>query len=313
MFAGLSLGATILLGGFGAIVLIALARSIRIVPARSTLVIERLGKYTGSLEAGFHVLIPFIDRVRYKHSLKEQAVDVPTQPCFTLDNIRVEVDGVLYYRVEDPKKASYGIRNYRYATIQLAQTTMRSVIGRLELDKTFEEREQINAAILAVLNDATVPWGVQVTRYEIQNIRVPNDILHAMEVQLRAERERRALIARSEGEKESKVNQSIGSREEAINHSEGEKERLVNEAEGRAAEIRAIAKATAISIEKIAGAISEQGGEAALVLQISEEYIAELNKRAKSGTKLVLPMDVTNINSVLETVNRMVKENRQAL
>lgn len=313
MFGGLSVGATILLAGFGAIALIAIARSIRIVPSRSTLVVERLGKYSGSLDAGFHLLIPFIDRVRYKHSLKEQAIDVPTQPCFTLDNIRVEVDGVLYYRVEDPKKASYGIRDYRYATIQMAQTTMRSVIGRLELDKTFEEREQINAAILAVLNDATIPWGVTVTRYEIQNIRVPNDILHAMEVQLRAERERRALIARSDGEKESKVNQSIGSREEAINRSEGEKERLINEAEGRAAEIRSIARATAISIERIASAISEQGGEAALVLQISEEYIAELRKLAKAGTKLVLPMDVTNINSVLETVNRMVKENREAL
>lgn len=303
----------IALGILGFILFVGVLRSIRIIPAKTVSVVERLGKYATTLEAGFHLLVPFIDKVKYRHSLKEQAVDVPTQPCFTQDNVKVEVDGVLYFKVVDSKKASYGISDYRYATIQLAQTMMRSVIGKLELDRTFEEREQINAEILRNIDEATDPWGVQITRYEIQNIRVPDNILESMEIQLRAEREKRAAVARSLGEMESRINYSAGMMEESINKSEGAKERLINEAEGRAAEIRALAHATAESLGKIATALETEAGDAALIMRISEEYISELNKLARPGTKLMLPMDLTNINSVLQTVNRMVKETKEEL
>ncbi|MFP4012162.1 MAG: SPFH domain-containing protein, partial [Spirochaetaceae bacterium] len=250
----------IVAGILGLIILVGLFRSIRIVPAQTALVVERLGKYVHTYNAGFHVLVPFIDRVRYQHSLKEHAFDVPSQPCFTWDNVKIDVDGVLYYRVVDPVKASYGITDYAYATVQLAQTTMRSVIGKLELDKTFEERESINAEIMQAVDDATDPWGIKITRYEIQNITVPDDILTAMEIQVRAEREKRAAVARSQGEMESKINYSVGVMEEAVNRSEGEKERRVNEASGRASEIRALAKATAESIERVAAALEAEGG-----------------------------------------------------
>ncbi|MFP4511069.1 MAG: SPFH domain-containing protein [Spirochaetota bacterium] len=291
--------------------LTAIIKSIKIIPNKTAKIVERLGKYNRTLDAGIHMLIPFIDRVRYTHNLKEQAIDVPTQPCFTNDNVRIEVDGVLYFKVMDPKKASYGITDYRYGTIQLAQTTMRSVIGKLELDKTFEERENINGSILKSIDEATDPWGVRITRYEIQNIRVPDDILNAMEVQMRSERDKRAIIARSLGEMESRINSSSGERDEAINRSEGEKEKRINEAEGRAAEIRSLAKATATSIARIAEAIEQDGGEDALVLRISEGYIEELRKLAQKDTRLILPMDLTNINSVLETVNAMVQRNKR--
>lgn len=297
------------LGVLAFILIVGIFRSIRIIPAQSVSIVERLGKYASTMQAGFHVMVPFVDKVRYRHSLKEQAIDVPTQPCFTQDNIRVDVDGVLYFKVFDPHKASYGITDYRYATIQLAQTMMRSVIGKLELDRTFEEREQINGEILRNIDEATDPWGVKITRYEIQNITVPDNILQAMENQLKAEREKRAAIARSIGEMESRINYSAGIMEEAINRSEGAKERLINEAEGRASEIRALAKATAESLKLVANALENEAGDAALVMQISEGYIAELNKLARPGTKIILPMDLTNINSVLETVSRMVQEN----
>ena len=301
------------LGILALVLLVGIIRSIRIIPAQTVAVIERLGKYANTLQAGFHILVPFIDKVKYRHSLKEQAVDVPTQPCFTLDNVKVDVDGVLYFRVVDPKRASYGISDYRYATIQLAQTMMRSVIGRLEMDRTFEQREQINGEILKNIDEATDPWGVQITRYEIQNIRVPDNILTSMEIQLKAEREKRAVVARSLGEMESRINYSAGVMEEAINRSEGAKERLVNEAEGRAAEIRSLARATAESVRRVAEALETEAGDAALVMQISEEYIEKLKMLARPGTKLMLPMDLTNINSVLQTVNRMVQENKEQL
>jgi regulator of protease activity HflC (stomatin/prohibitin superfamily) len=301
------------LGILGFILIIGILRSIRIIPARTVAVVERLGKYAHTLEAGFHVLVPFVDKVKYRHSLKEQAIDVPTQPCFTQDNVKVDVDGVLYFKVIDPNKASYGISDFRYATIQLAQTMMRSVIGKLEMDRTFEEREQINGAILRNIDQATDPWGVQITRYEIQNIRVPDNILKSMEMQLRAEREKRAVIARSLGEMESRINYSAGVMEEAINRADGVKQKLVNEAEGRASEIRALAHATAESLGRVARALETEAGDAALVMQISDQYIAELNKLARKGTKLMLPMDLTNINSVLQTVNRMVRETKEQL
>lgn len=297
----------IVMGIIALILVVAVLRSIRVVAAQTVLVIERLGKYSGTLQAGFHVLIPFIDKVAYSHSLKEQAIDVPSQPCFTWDNVKVDVDGVLYYKVVDPKKASYGITNYEYATIQLAQTTMRSVMGRLELDKTFEERDSINAAIVKEVDAASLEWGVQVTRYEIQNISIPPEILEAMEAQLRAEREKRAQIARSIGEMESKINYSQGEMEESINRSEGEKEKWINEAEGKAAEITALAAATAASIRKVATALDTDGGDEALSLQLAEQYLAELKNLARKGTQVVLPLDLTDMDGVMSSVRQMLK------
>jgi regulator of protease activity HflC (stomatin/prohibitin superfamily) len=295
----------ILLIGFGATFFISLFRSIQIIPSKQVRVIERLGKFTNSMEAGLHLLIPFIDKVRYTHSMKEQALDVPSQSCFTKDNVRIKVDGVLYFQVVDPKRASYGITNYRLATIQLAQTTMRSVIGKLELDKTFEERDQINAAIVKEVDQATDPWGVRITRYEIKNIEVPPDILIAMEIQLKAEREKRAVVARSEGERASKVNHSQGEMQENINRSEGIKEQLINEATGRAAEILSIAKATAASISTLAEAINVPGGDEALNLQIMEGYVNSMRSLAKKDTQVILPIDLTRIDETLEKLKKI--------
>ena len=296
-----------LAGLFGLIVVISLLRSIRVVPARTALVIERLGKYSRTLSAGLHVLIPFLEKVRYKYNLKEVAIDVPAQDCYTQDNVKVRVDGVLYIQVVDPVKSAYGISDYKYATIQLAQTTMRSVIGKLELDKTFEERDQINGSVVQSVDVASDPWGVKVSRYEIQNIQVPHAILEAMEVQMKAERERRADIARSLGEMESKINRSQAVMEEVINISEGEKERMINVAEGRAQEIRSIAKATAGSIRKVAEALEDVGGEEAAVLRVSESYIEQLNGIAESNNKVILPVNLTNMGEVLANVKAMIK------
>jgi regulator of protease activity HflC (stomatin/prohibitin superfamily) len=297
----------IVLGLFGFVILVSVVRSIRIVPAQQAQIVERLGKYAGTLQSGFHILIPFIDKVRYNHSLKEQAIDVPVQTCFTHDNVKIQVDGVLYYKVFDPKKASYGITNFQMGTVQLAQTTMRSVIGKLELDKSFEERDNINAAIVREVDEASDEWGVKVTRYEIKNIEVPRTILGAMEVQMRAEREKRALVARSLGEKESKVNYSQGIMTESINRSEGEKQKWINEAQGRAAEIRAIARATATAIKTLAQAISVPGGPDAVNLRLAEQYIGTLNSVARQGTKVILPMDLTDMEGTMETLKKLTK------
>lgn len=291
----------------GGIVFLSLVLHVRVVPARRALVVERLGKYRRTLEAGFHVLIPYLDRVRYRHSLKEQAIDVPPQPCFTQDNVKITVDGVLYFRVIDPKRASYGILNYEYATIQLAQTTMRSVIGKMELDRTFEERDRINAAIVQVLDDASDPWGVKVTRYEIQNVQLPSSVQQSMEYQIKADRQKRAVIARSVGEMEARINHSVGVMEEAINRSEGEKARQINEAEGRAQEILAIAAATAAGLSRIAEAVRAEGGHDALVLRTAEEYIGALEKLAAKSPEVVLPVDLTDIRSITQMVRKALK------
>lgn len=300
----------IILGALGALVVISIVRSFRVVPAQSVQIVERLGKYANTLTSGFHLLVPFIDKVRYIHSLKEHAVDVPVQTCFTQDNVKIAVDGVLYYKVVDPKKASYGITDFKIGTIQLAQTTMRSVIGRLVLDKTFEERDNINAAIVKEVDEASDAWGVKVTRYEIRNIEIPPTILGAMEVQMKAEREKRALVARSTGEKESKINYSQGVMTEAVNMSEGEMQKMINEAEGRAAEIRAIARATAISISALAKAISVPNGQDAVNLQLSEQYIASLSGLAKKDTKVVLPLDISDLSTALEKLQRLIDQPR---
>jgi len=298
------------------ILAIAILRSIRIVPAKKAYVVERLGKYCKTMEAGFHILVPFIDKVAYKHSLKEKALDVPIQPCFTQDNVKVMVDGVVYMRVVDPKKASYGITkrvktphltDYEYATIQLAQTTMRSVIGKLELDRTFEERDSINAEIVHNVDEATNPWGITVSRYEIQNIKVPDSILTTMEKQMQAERIRRAVILESEGAMEARINRSIGDMEKAINESEGEKQKMINEAEGKASEIRALSRATAISIAKVASAIGQENGEDAVSLQLTESYFDELGNLAKKDTEVILPVDMTNIKEIEQQIKDFIK------
>lgn len=309
-FGPIAIGIFILLG------FLILVKSFRIVPAKQAWIVERLGKYSSTLEAGLHLLVPFIDKVKYKHSLKEKALDVPVQPCFTSDNVRIFVDGVVYLRVVDPVKASYGISklhrtpgltDYEYATVQLAQTMMRSVIGKLELDKTFEERENINAQIVKSVDEATDPWGIQISRYEIQNIKVPDTILRTMEKQMQAERERRARILESEGTMTARINRSVGQMEKEINESEGIKEKQINEAEGRAAEILYLSKATAASIEKVASAISLPNGADAVSLQVTERVIEEFANLAKSGNKIILPMDLSNLGSVEQKVKDSLK------
>ncbi|UTY24900.1 SPFH domain-containing protein [Treponema denticola] len=277
--------------------IVALFRSIRIVPHKVALIVERLGKYHTTLDAGFHILFPFLDRVKYKQNLKEQAIDVPAQDCFTKDNVQVRIDGILYLQVFDPIKASYGIRDYRYATILLAQTTMRSVVGQLDLDDTFEAREQINAQVVKAVDEASDPWGVKVTRYEIQNIRVSDSIMDAMENQMKAEREKRAEIARSVGEMETVINLSRAAYEEAVNISEGEKERMINEAEGQAREIVAVAEATADGIKKIAASTQIQGGMEAAKLTVSQEWINALSSMDEN-TKIIMSADFTNIKKM---------------
>jgi regulator of protease activity HflC (stomatin/prohibitin superfamily) len=293
-------------GAFGLLVAIQLFRSIRIVPAQSTSIVERLGRYSSSLEAGFHILLPFLDRVAYRHTLKEQAVDVPSQECFTADNVKVHVDGVLYLRVMDAKRASYGVTDYHFACICLAQTTIRAVVGKLELDRTFEERSAINALVVRALDEAASPWGIKVTRYEIQNIKVPDTVLRSMELQMKAERDKRAEIAKSLGVMESKINYSMASMEEAVNKSTGEKQRSINEAEGRAAEILAIAKATAESIERIAGAVSLPNGAEAASLRVAEAYIDALRNLAVPGTKVLLPLDLADPAAITRHTDRLL-------
>lgn len=277
--------------------IVALFRSIRIVPHKVALIVERLGKYHTTLDAGFHILFPFLDRVKYKQNLKEQAIDVPAQDCFTKDNVQVRIDGILYLQVFDPIKASYGIRDYRYATILLAQTTMRSVVGQLDLDDTFEAREQINAQVVKAVDEASDPWGVKVTRYEIQNIRVSDSIMDAMENQMKAEREKRAEIAHSVGEMETVINLSRAAYEEAVNISEGEKERMINEAEGQAREIVAVAEATADGIKKIAASTQIQGGMEAAKLTVSQEWISALSS-IDENTKIIMSADFTDIKKM---------------
>jgi regulator of protease activity HflC (stomatin/prohibitin superfamily) len=294
---------------------------VRIIPQNEAYVVERLGKYSGTLLSGFHILIPFIDRVAYKHTLKEQVIDVPSQICITRDNISVEVDGVLYMTVMDPQKASYGISNYHIASLQMSQTTMRSVIGKLELDRTFEERETMNAEIISAVDKASSPWGIKVNRYEVKNITPPQSIKDAMEKQMRAEREKRALIAESEGEKmaminkaegdkQAKINIAEGERQKLINISEGEKQRRINEAEGRAEEIRLVADATANALWRVGQAIVGDGGEDAVSLRIAETYLAEFGKLAKTNNTMIIPTNVVDLASIVAVGRDVIKHGR---
>ena len=299
---------TIILGGIILFVLVAFFKAIRIVPQKEAFIVERLGKYSKTLEAGFHVLFPFIDKVAYRHSLKEQAVDVLPQSCITKDNIAVEVDGILYMQVIDPKKASYGINNYLFASSQLAQTTMRSVMGKLDLDKTFEERDAINSVIVDAVDKASDPWGIKVTRYEVKNIMPPQSIKDAMEKQMRAEREKRALIAESEGDRQAKINRAEGDRQEMIARSEGEKQKRINESEGKAIEIQKVAEATATGIREIAKAINEDGGINAVNLRIAEQYLNEFGKLAQTNNTMIIPSNLADIAGVIKTATAVVQK-----
>lgn len=288
-----------------------IVRSIRIVPTKSAYIVERLGVYSSTLGPGFHVLVPFMDKVAYIQDLKEEAINVPPQVCFTTDNVQVEVDGIIYLTVQDPVKASYGVTNYRFAAIQLAQTTMRSVIGTLELDKTFEERDIINSKIVGVLNEVGGHWGITVHRYEVKNIVPPASVKVAMEQQMTAERNRRAIMAQSEGDRQSRINNSEGFKTEAVNKSEGEMQKRINEAEGRAREIEAIANATAEAIEKIAAAVIEEGGEKAVQLRLSEQFLNRMKGLARPGTKVVLPADLTRLDTMLDSLELLPTTKRK--
>lgn len=276
--------------------------TIQVVPTQTVRIVERLGRFNRKLGAGMHVLLPWLDRVTYIHDLREQTVDVPPQQCFTRDNVRVIVDGVMYIQVVDPLKASYGVTDYRRATMQLALTTSRAIIATLDLDKTFEERDMISAKVVQELARAGTAWGIQVLRYEIKNIEPPDTVKSAMEAQVTAERNRRAVIARSEGEKQARVNRSEGVKNELTARSSGEKQRLINEAQGRAREILALAEATALSIERLAVAIRAEGGESAVRLRLSEAYLDKLRGLARSGTRVLLPADLTRLDHLLRAV-----------
>ena len=290
------------------IVLVTILKTAIIVPQKTAFIVERLGKYRCTLEAGFHILVPFIDRIAYRHTLKEQAIDVPPQECITKDNIAVSVDGILYMQVMDPAKASYGIGNYLFATTQLAQTTMRSEMGKLDLDRSFEERTAINAAIVSAVDKASDPWGIKVTRYEIKNITPPRTIRDAMEKQMRAEREKRAMIAESEGERQSKINRAEGERQQAIALSEGERARKINEAEGRAKEILLVADAQAEGIRKVAQALGEKGGIESVNMQLAQQYLAQFGNLAKSNNTMIIPADLANVAGVIKACTSIVKK-----
>ena len=284
------------------IVVIALFKTAKVVPQKSQIVIERLGKYSRTLDAGFHILIPFMDRIAYRHSLKEIAIDVPSQTCITADNIAVEIDGIIYLQIIDAKAASYGIENYLFATSQLAQTTLRSEIGKIDLDRTFEEREAINSMVVSAVDKASDPWGIKILRYEIKDILPPMSVKDALEKQMRAERERRATVAESEGTRQAKINVSEGMRQEAINLSEAEKQKQINEAEGRAAEIKLIAGATADGLRMVAEAIHSPGGKDAMSLRVAEQYVKEFGKLAHENNTMILPANLTDIGSATAAI-----------
>ena len=293
------------------IVILLLIKTAVVVPQRSEYIIERLGKYRKSLGAGFHILIPFLDKVAYKRSLKEEVMDIPSQDCITTDNVSVSVDGVLYLQVIDGKLSCYGIDNYRIAASQLAQTSLRSVIGKIELDRTFEERETLNQQVVAAIDEAAQNWGVKVLRYEIKDITPPQSVMDAMEKQMRAEREKRAEIATSEGDRQARINRAEGLKTEAVEVSEGEKQKRINEAEGQAKEIELVAQATAEGIRKIADSLSLTGGKTAANLRIAEKYIGEFGKLAKENNTMIIPANMGDISSMVATVMSVLDHAKQ--
>jgi regulator of protease activity HflC (stomatin/prohibitin superfamily) len=293
------------------LVLIVLARTAVVVPQQGAFVVETLGRYNRTIQAGFHILVPFIDRIAYKHNLKEEAMDIPEQICITRDNVQVGVDGVLYLQVLDASKASYGITNYRFAIVQLAQTTLRNEIGKIELDRTFEERATINANVVSELDKASAPWGVKVLRYEIKNINPPKDVLSAMEKQMRAEREKRAVVLSSEGERDAKINQAEGQKQRVIKESEANKQQQINVAQGQAEAILAVATATAEGLRQVGEALAGRGGIEAMQLRIAEEYVKQFGTLAsEASSTLVVPANLSDVASMIALATNVVKSQK---
>ncbi len=292
---------------FALLVVVILLKSIKVVPQQNAFVIERLGKYLSTLEPGISFIIPFIDKVAYKHSLKEMAMDIPEQICITKDNVQVGVDGVVFLQVIDPKMSSYGIANYRFAVLQLAQTTMRSEIGKIDLDKTFEERTLVNQQVVAAIDEASIGWGVKTLRYEIKNINPPKTVLHAMEKQMMAEREKRAVILESEGEKQSAINVAEGNRQKVVLESEATQQQSVNLAMGEAEAIKAVAIATAEGITTVAKAIKADGGSEAVQLRVAEQLVEQYGKLAKTTNTMILPANFGDMGSMIASAMTVIK------
>ncbi len=286
---------------------VVVVRTAVVVPQQNAFVVERLGRFHAVLDAGFHVLLPFVDVIRYRHTLKEQSIDIPEQICITKDNVQVAVDGLLYLKVLDPQRASYGISDYYYAITQLAQTALRSEIGKIDLDKTFEERTHINAMVITELDKATGPWGVKVLRYELKNITPPKDVLAAMEKQMRAEREKRAVVLGSEGERDAAINSAEGQKQQVIKASEAARQRQINEAEGQAEAIQAIATATAEGLRKVAEAIQSQGGIEAVQLRVAEKYVEQFGHLAKATNTLILPATLSDVGSMIALATNVLR------
>ena len=288
------------------LVIVVIVKTAVVVPQQSAYIIESLGKYSRTLAAGFHILIPFMERVAYRHTLKEQAIDVEEQICITSDNVQVGVDGVLYLQVMDARNASYGIGDYLFAISQLAQTTLRSEIGKIELDKTFEERSHINLRVVEELDQASNPWGVKVLRYEIKNINPPSDVITAMEKQMRAEREKRATVLESEGVRDAKINEAEGEKQRVIKESEAAKQQQINEAEGEAAAILAVAVATAEGLTKVAEALNAEGGDKAMQLRVAEDYLEQFGNLAKAGNTLIVPANLSDLSGMVAAATNVI-------
>jgi regulator of protease activity HflC (stomatin/prohibitin superfamily) len=303
-------GSLLVVVGLALLVIIIIAKTAVVVPQQSAYVVERLGSFSGILNAGFHILVPFMDVIRYKHSLKEQAMDIPEQVCITRDNVQVAVDGVIYLKVLNPERASYGISDYFFAISQLAQTALRSEVGKIELDRTFEERTHINTQVVTELDKASEPWGVKVLRYEIKNITPPKDVLAAMEKQMRAEREKRAMVLNSEGGRDSAINTAEGEKQQVIKASEAKKQQQINEAEGQAAAILSVATATAEGIRRVAEAIQMTGGFEAVQLRVAEQYITQFGNLAKETNTLILPANMSDVGSMISAAMTVIRQGK---
>jgi regulator of protease activity HflC (stomatin/prohibitin superfamily) len=303
-----TMGALIVFGVLAVVVLIIIAKTAVVVPQQNAYVVERLGRYAATLTAGFHVLFPFIDVIRYKHTLKERALDIPEQICITKDNVQVAVDGVLYLKVLNAERASYGIADYVFAITQLAQTTLRSEIGKIDLDRTFEERTHINVQVVSELDKASEPWGIKVLRYEIKNITPPREIIAAMEKQMKAEREKRALILSSEGERDAAINVAEGKKQQVIKASEAAQQRQINEARGQSEAILAVALATAEGLKKVADAVSMRGGLEAMQLRVAQDYLVQFGHLAKESNTIVLPANVADVGSMITLATNLIRQ-----
>jgi regulator of protease activity HflC (stomatin/prohibitin superfamily) len=304
-------GTLIGLGLFALVLFIIMAKSAVVVPQQSAYIVERLGRFAGVMQAGFHFLMPFVDVIRYRMSLKEAALDIPAQVCITRDNVQVGVDGILYLKVLNPERAAYGIADYHFAISQLAQTTLRSEIGKIDLDKTFEERMNINAQVVAELDKASEAWGVKVLRYEIKNITPPHDVLAAMEKQMRAEREKRAVVLTSEGTRDAAINNAEGDKQQVIKASEARRQQQINEAEGEAAAILAVARATAEGIRQVADAIRQPGGSEATQLRVAENYLTQFGALAQKSNTLILPANVSDVASMVALAMKVFKQGEE--